>query len=99
MVPSPVSFSRIGTIDFSLSSEYAAQFARGTWNWLTNVYTVGVGSICGRAAGTKITANTITSRPAIRFNIIESSWTLSLAGRAAQDVGRSLLVAQIANFA
>src|SRR5258707_9326209 len=97
MVPSPVSFSRIGTIDFSLSSEYAAQFARGTWNWLTNVYTVGVGSICGRAAGTNITANTIKSRPAIRFFIIQSSWTLWQA--AVQYLGTTFLVAQIADFA
>jgi len=69
MVPSAVSFSAIGTTVFSVSSEYAAQFARGTWNWLTNVYTVGVGSIWGRAAGTSIAANTITSRLAIRFII------------------------------
>src|SRR5260370_41939898 len=41
MVPSAVNFSRIGTTVFSLSSKYPAQFARGTWNWLTNVYTTG----------------------------------------------------------
>ena len=33
--PSAKDFSRIGMIDFSLSSEYAGQFARGIWNWLT----------------------------------------------------------------
>src|SRR6267143_917350 len=54
---------------FSVSSEYCAQFARGTWHWLTTVYTLGVGSICEIAAGTTTTANTTTSRPAIRFNI------------------------------
>jgi hypothetical protein len=32
MVPSAVIFSTIGTTVFSLSSEYAAQFARGIWN-------------------------------------------------------------------
>src|SRR5436309_1324050 len=100
IVPLAVSFSKMGTTVFSLSSEYDAQFARGTLNWLTNVYTVGVGSICGRAAGTRITANTITSRPAIRFNMMMSSWTLSLlAGRAAQHVGSSLCVPHLADFA
>src|SRR6266851_357905 len=89
MVPSAVSFSAIGTTVFSVSSEYAAQFARGTWNWLTNVYTVGVGSIWGRAAGTSITANTITNRPAIRFFIIESSWTHWQAAQCNSLEGRS----------
>src|SRR2546429_9939522 len=93
MVPSAVNFSAMGTIVFSVSSEFAARFARGTWNWLTNVYTLGVGSIWGRAAGTSITANTIPSRPAIRF-IINLVLLDSLAGRTAQDVGRSLLVAR-----
>src|SRR6266436_1050604 len=74
MVPSAVIFSATGTNVFSVSSAYCAQFARGTWNWLTYVYTTGVGSIWGRAAGTSITANTIKSRPAIRFVIIYSSW-------------------------
>jgi hypothetical protein len=61
-----------GTNVFSVSSEYAAQLARGTWNWLTYVYTIGVGSIWGRAAGTSITADTTKSRHAIRFNIVLS---------------------------
>src|SRR6266481_278880 len=74
MLPSANIFSATGTNVFSVSSEYCAQFARGTWNWLTYVYTTGVGSIWGRAAGTSITANTIKSRPAIRFVIIYSSW-------------------------
>src|SRR2546427_12987458 len=90
MVPSAVNFSTIGTTVFSVSSEYAAQFARGTWNWLTSVYTVGAGSIWGTAVGTSITANTNTSRPAIRF-IINLVLLDSLAGRAAQSVGSSLL--------
>ena len=33
--PSASDFSRTGMIDFSLSYEYVAQFARGIWNWLT----------------------------------------------------------------
>src|SRR6266446_5584682 len=72
MLPSANIFSAMGTNVFSVSSEYCAQFARGTWNWLTNVYTLGVGSICEIAAGTTTTANTTTSRPAIRFNIFLS---------------------------
>jgi hypothetical protein len=28
-------FSTNGTNDFSVSSDYVAQFARGIWNWLT----------------------------------------------------------------
>src|SRR5205807_1444474 len=55
MAPSAVNFSRIGTMVFSVSSEYPAQFARGTWNWLTNVYTVGVASICENAIDRKST--------------------------------------------
>jgi len=98
MVPSAVIFSTIGTTVFSLSSEYAAQFARGIWNWLTYVYTVGVGSIWGRADGTKVIANTIKSRPAIRFVIVESSWTLWQAAPG-RNLGRSLLVAPLANLA
>ena len=35
IVPSAHDFSTTGTNDFSVSSEYAAQFARGIWNWLT----------------------------------------------------------------
>src|SRR5882762_2006572 len=82
IVPFAIIFSAIGTTVFSVSSEYAAQFARGTWNWLTNVYTIGVGSIWGRAAGTSITANTNTSRLAIRF-VINLVLPDSLAGRGA----------------
>src|SRR6266446_815442 len=83
IVPSPNDFSTTGTNDFSVSSEYAAQFARGIWNWLTYVYTIGVDSIWGSAAGTSITANTNTSRPAIRIFIIVSSWTRWQAARRA----------------
>src|SRR6266849_9353331 len=72
MLPSAIIFSATGTNVFSVSSAYCAQFARGTWNWLTNVYTLGVGSICEIAAGTTTTVNTPTSRPAIRFNIVLS---------------------------
>src|SRR6266478_113528 len=63
MVPSAVNFSRIGTTVFSESSEYPAQFARGTWNWLTNVYTVGVGSICEKAIGELTTTSATNIRP------------------------------------
>jgi hypothetical protein len=72
MVPSAVNFSAIGMSDFSVSSAYAAQFARGTWNWLTNVYTLGVGSVCEIAAGTTTTANITANRPAIHFNMVLS---------------------------
>src|ERR1700686_1771047 len=71
--PSVVNFSRMGTTDFSLSSAYAVQFARGTWNWLTYVYMIGVDPICETAAGTiNTTANTTNTRPAIHFSIILS---------------------------
>jgi hypothetical protein len=72
MLPSAVNFCAIGMNDFSLSSEYAAQLARGTWNWLTYVYTGCTDSICETAAGTMITADTTTSRPAIHFNMVLS---------------------------
>src|SRR5207249_560676 len=36
---------------------------------------------------------------AIRFNMMMSSWTLSLAGRAAQHVGSSLCLPRLADFA
>src|SRR5260370_22627076 len=79
MVPSAVNFSKTGTTVFSVSSEYPAQFARGTWNWLTYVYTVGVGSICEKAIGeltTAIATNTTpTATPIIRLFM-----HLSLAG-------------------
>jgi len=39
------------------------QLARGTWNWLTNVYTVGVGSICEKAIGELTTATAANTRP------------------------------------
>src|SRR5437016_14069223 len=64
MFPSANDFSIIGTSVFSVSSEYCAQFARGTWNWLTNVYTVGVGSICEKAIGELTTASAASSKPA-----------------------------------
>src|SRR5258708_38822317 len=89
MVPSAIIFSATGTTVFSVSSEYAAQFPRGTWIWLTYVYTVGVGSIWGRAAGTSIAATTITSRPTIRFFIIVSSWTHWQAAQCNSLEGRS----------
>jgi len=72
MLPSASDFSTTGTNVFSLSSEYCAQFARGIWNWLTYVYTLGAGSVCEIPAGTSITANTTTTRPAIHFNIVLS---------------------------
>jgi hypothetical protein len=34
-VPDTKDFSTTGTDDFSVSSGYAAQFARGIWTWLT----------------------------------------------------------------
>src|SRR2546429_2992179 len=63
MVPSAVSFSRMGTTVFSVSSEYPAQFARGTWNWLTKVYTVGVASICENAIGELTMAIATNAKP------------------------------------
>src|SRR5438477_10284898 len=95
MVPSAVNFSRMGTTVFSVSSEYPAQFARGTWNWLTNVYTVGVGSICENAIGELTTASATkirpTATPIIRlFMHLSLGWLVS---RVVQHVGRSFLVA------
>src|SRR5713226_4041181 len=63
MLPSANDFSATGTNDFSVSSEYAAQFARGIWNWLTYVYTVGAGSICEKAIGELTTASAANIRP------------------------------------
>src|SRR5882724_465272 len=82
MVPSAVNFSRIGTTVFSESSEYPAQFARGTWNWLTNVYTVGVGSICEKAIGERTIATVIKTR-ATSTPINRLFMHLSLAGQSA----------------
>ena len=37
IAPSANAFSATGMNDFSVSAEYVTQFARGIWNWLTNV--------------------------------------------------------------
>src|SRR5216684_3672290 len=82
MFPSANIFSATGTNDFSASSEYAAQFARGTWNWLTYVYTVGGGSICERAIGERTTATATKTRPTTT-PINRLFMHLSLAGLSA----------------
>jgi hypothetical protein len=52
------------------------------------VYTIGVGSIWERATGTRITAITTKSRPAIRFNMMMSSRTYWQAARRKTLEGR-----------
>src|SRR5256885_16123957 len=78
MAPPAVIFSRIRATVFSIATGYPSKGARDTWNWLTNVYTVGVGSICEKAIGelTIVTAAKIrpTATPIHRLFMHLSPW-------------------------
>src|SRR5207247_2638943 len=73
----------------------------GTWNWLTNVYTVGVGSICEKAIGelTIVTAAKIrpTATPIHRLFMHLSPWAGLSAAHGNTLEGRSSSLSR--NFA